>query len=304
MARKAKERRRPRDWAKLYDRFFTSPSHLGLSRDALLVGCVAMVLANASETWGSVRTIGAASPALQIANRTRMTREEVLSALAELVQVGTVNLLSDGTVEFPKFADWQESPSAKRMQKHRSQKRHSDAYARARAPLVSGLSTISPSGSDPEGVQGEGSAPRAPSSVPGPWETLPAAPPAPKPELAVFAHYRTHHPRSHPKPSSKSKEWRAIAERLREGYSVDDLCAAIDGCHLTPHNLGENDRGQKYLGLELIMRTGSQVDRFAETARSPPQPVLSQREQKGHRAIASWLAKTEKPSPYVARRRE
>jgi hypothetical protein len=44
------------------------------------------------------------------------------------------------------------------------------------------------------------------------------------------------------------------------------LQAAIDGCHRTPHNLGENDRGQTYLALELITRTGDQVARFAENA--------------------------------------
>lgn len=109
---------------------------------------------------------------------------------------------------------------------------------------------------------------------------------------AVFAHYRTRHPRSFPTPKSTSKEWSAIAARMREGFSVEDLCAAIDGCHMTPHNLGENDRGEKYLGLELIMRNGSQVTRFAETARNgPPRVVMSTKEMKGHRAMESWLAK-------------
>jgi hypothetical protein len=108
---------------------------------------------------------------------------------------------------------------------------------------------------------------------------------------AVFAHYRARHPRSFPTPKSTSKEWSAIAARMREGFSVDDLRAAIDGCHMTPHNLGENDRGEKYLGLELIMRNGSQVTRFAETARNPPRVVMSAREMKGHRATESWLAK-------------
>jgi len=109
---------------------------------------------------------------------------------------------------------------------------------------------------------------------------------------AVFAHYRARHPRAFPEPKSTSKEWSAIAARMREGFSLDDLRAAIDGCHMTPHNLGENDRGAQYLGLELIMRNGSQVTRFAETARNgPPRVVMSAREMKGHRATESWLAK-------------
>jgi len=115
--------------------------------------------------------------------------------------------------------------------------------------------------------------------------------------LRVFDHYRNIHPRSFTTPHPKSAEWRAIAARLSEGFSVDDLCAAIDGMHLTPHNLGENDRGTKYLGLGLAMRSGDQVTRFSETARSPPPPVLSTREQKSHRALTSFLARHSKTLP-------
>lgn len=121
----------------------------------------------------------------------------------------------------------------------------------------------------------------------------------------VFAHYRTHHERAHPKPKRESKEWRCIAARLREGYSVDDLRSAIDGCHLTPHNLGENERSTPYLGLELIMRTGSQVTRFRETAirhANGPPPVLSEREQRGKRAGQQWAERkrqAEQPPPAV-----
>jgi len=91
---------------------------------------------------------------------------------------------------------------------------------------------------------------------------------------AVFDHYRTHHPKAHLKPQPASKEWRCIKARLDEGYDVERLKAAIDGCHRTPHNLGQNDRGTPYLGLELIMRNGSNVERFAE-APFPDQPLLT-----------------------------
>lgn len=81
---------------------------------------------------------------------------------------------------------------------------------------------------------------------------------------SVFDHYRQAHPRAHKKPQAKSKEWKAIKERLGEGYSVEDLCHAIDGIHRTPHNLGQNDRNQTFLGLELTMRSSDQVTRFIE----------------------------------------
>lgn len=104
----------------------------------------------------------------------------------------------------------------------------------------------------------------------------------------VFDYYKTHHPKSHPKPSSTSKEWKVIRARLIEGYTVDDLTMAINGCHLTPHNLGANARNTKYLSLDLIMRDGSQVTRFAENAKNPPRPT-SEKEQRTLDAASRWL---------------
>ena len=49
-----------------------------------------------------------------------------------------------------------------------------------------------------------------------------------------------------------------------------ELQRAIDGCHHTPFNLGENDRGEKHLGLELICRDADHVTRFIENADNPP----------------------------------
>jgi hypothetical protein len=86
----------------------------------------------------------------------------------------------------------------------------------------------------------------------------------------VFDHYRTYHPDAVKNPKPASREWKAIKSRLAEGSDVATLCKAIDGCHKTPHNLGDNDRGQKYLGLELIMRSGDQVTRFCENDDNPP----------------------------------
>jgi hypothetical protein len=105
----------------------------------------------------------------------------------------------------------------------------------------------------------------------------------------VFDHYRTHHAKSHPKPSSTSKEWRAIVGRLSEGYSVQDLRDAIDGCHKTPWNCGENPGGKIYQSLLLIVRDSSQVSRFMEFARAGPSPVLSEKTQRTGRAAQQYL---------------
>lgn len=51
-----------------------------------------------------------------------------------------------------------------------------------------------------------------------------------------------------------------IKARLAEGYTVQDLCQAIDGYSRSSHHMGENDRGVPYNDLTLICRDASKVD--------------------------------------------
>lgn len=104
----------------------------------------------------------------------------------------------------------------------------------------------------------------------------------------VFDHYRSYHPKAYPSPRSDSKEWRLIANRLKDGFTVADLCEAVDGAHRSPWHCGENPEGRKYQSLELIVRNGSKVSQFLEYA-TLDEPVVSQKEQKSHRAAQSWL---------------
>jgi hypothetical protein len=55
----------------------------------------------------------------------------------------------------------------------------------------------------------------------------------------------------------------AITGRLKEGYSVDQIKQAIDGCSNTPHNMGKNDNNKLYNDIELICRDGVNLERFA-----------------------------------------
>jgi len=84
---------------------------------------------------------------------------------------------------------------------------------------------------------------------------------------AVLSHYRELHPLARP----GKKERSLIAARWAEGYSAKDLKDAIDGCHATPFNAGDNDRNAKHLGIAVIFRSSDQVARFIETTRHPPQ---------------------------------
>lgn len=63
-----------------------------------------------------------------------------------------------------------------------------------------------------------------------------------------------------------------IEARLKEGYNVDHIKQAIDGCASSPHHMGQNDAGTVYDDLTLICRTGSKLEWFAKSVGSK-QPV-------------------------------
>jgi len=76
----------------------------------------------------------------------------------------------------------------------------------------------------------------------------------------------------HPKAVLDKKRYRLIAQALQQGYTVSQLCDAISGCAQTPHNRGENDRGQCYDGLHIILRDADQIERFIHNCHNPPRP--------------------------------
>lgn len=51
-----------------------------------------------------------------------------------------------------------------------------------------------------------------------------------------------------------------VKARLRDGYTVEQLCQAVDGCKLSNWHMGENERGQPYNDLETILRSGKTVE--------------------------------------------
>jgi len=63
-----------------------------------------------------------------------------------------------------------------------------------------------------------------------------------------------------------AKRLKAVKARLAEGYTVDQIKQAIFGCSVTPHNMGKNANGKVYDCLELICRSGENVERFAGNA--------------------------------------
>jgi uncharacterized protein YdaU (DUF1376 family) len=103
----------------------------------------------------------------------------------------------------------------------------------------------------------------------------------------VADHYCTYHPRS----KAGDKELSKIRERLKDGFTVDDLKLAIDGCHVSPWHCGQNNENRKYQNLELIMRDSSKVTQFIELAGQQGDPKLTARSSRSLSAIQSWLHK-------------
>jgi uncharacterized protein YdaU (DUF1376 family) len=59
-----------------------------------------------------------------------------------------------------------------------------------------------------------------------------------------------------------TKRERAVKARLKEGYSVDDIKLAIDGCKRSPWHQGQNNDHKVFDDLELICRDGAKLESF------------------------------------------
>jgi len=79
---------------------------------------------------------------------------------------------------------------------------------------------------------------------------------------------------------------RSIIKKWLNHYTVEQMRNAIDGCAVTPHNMGDNDRGQRYDGLELIFRNADQIDRFIRNCFDPPAGKIKTIEQTQSQARA------------------
>lgn len=93
-------------------------------------------------------------------------------------------------------------------------------------------------------------------------------------ESAVFDHWRQ--VMDSPRSKLDDKRAKLIKAALKWGYTPEQLCKAIDGCRVTPHNMGINDRGEKYNGIHIILRDGGQIDRFMRNADNPPKFMSKQ----------------------------
>lgn len=71
-----------------------------------------------------------------------------------------------------------------------------------------------------------------------------------------------------------------IAERLRDGYTVEDLKFAVIGCSFSPYHQGMNDSHTRYQDIELICRHARHVDKFIEIAEREAEKIMAERARK------------------------
>jgi len=110
--------------------------------------------------------------------------------------------------------------------------------------------------------------------------------PAPEdPVVPVFDHWRSEH--GHEKAKLTKERRTRIQARLREGYSADDLCAAISAAKLDPFLMGQNDRSTVYDDLVSLLKDGSKVERLL-ALRGKPVPSVQTGSSLKDRATVAW----------------
>lgn len=103
----------------------------------------------------------------------------------------------------------------------------------------------------------------------------------------VFAYWQQK--RGYQRAKLDAKRLKAINARLKDGYSVEDLCKAIDGIAKSRHHMGENDNRKIYDDIELICRDGPKVDGFIKLADAAP--GFSPRLQNQIDVLNDWMNK-------------
>jgi hypothetical protein len=80
----------------------------------------------------------------------------------------------------------------------------------------------------------------------------------------IFDHWRS--VMNQPRAKLDAKRRRKITQALKLGFSVAELKQAIDGCSITPHNMGKNENNKLYNYIDLIFRSAENIERFINNA--------------------------------------
>tara|TARA_R110002020_G_scaffold461823_4_gene681008 strand:+ start:6082 stop:6801 length:720 start_codon:yes stop_codon:yes gene_type:complete len=78
-----------------------------------------------------------------------------------------------------------------------------------------------------------------------------------------------------------------IEARLKEGYGIDDIAKAIEGCAASEYHMGNNDTSTIYNDIELICRSGEKLESFQQHL---TKPIFDNRHQGGNNGRKKSLA--------------
>lgn len=76
----------------------------------------------------------------------------------------------------------------------------------------------------------------------------------------IFTYWQTR--LNHPRSDLTGKRKSAISARLNQGYTVEEIKQAIDGCASSPYHMGDNDQRTVYDDLTLICRDDGKLQMF------------------------------------------
>lgn len=85
----------------------------------------------------------------------------------------------------------------------------------------------------------------------------------------------------------------AVKARIKDGYTVEQLMAAVDGCKMSPFHQGQNDNAMVYDDLELICRDSKRVDQFIAISGQPNMVGLSAAGRISARSAQAFLEEME-----------
>lgn len=110
------------------------------------------------------------------------------------------------------------------------------------------------------------------------------------PVVEVFDHWRA--VMAHPVAKLTPEREKAVRARLRDGYTVEEIKAGIDGCRASPFHMGQNDGQKRHDDLTLICRTGSKLESFM-AMKDAPKGVAGVRRTTSAENAADYLRRRE-----------
>jgi len=116
------------------------------------------------------------------------------------------------------------------------------------------------------------------------------APPAATPLVAEVFGYWVQATGRGSRTKLTTKRRKAVASRLKEGYTADDLRQAIDGCAGSAFHQGQNDQQTKYDDLVLICRDGEHVEQFQRLATGEARGLVSKQDGNAVRIMGAVAA--------------